>query len=173
MIRRLGLAVWVFAVACGGGKPATTSPPPVAAGSAAGAAPTSAGAGGGSSAPRPGIESLSSTIGDGLAAAGTASAYLHALVVQDWAGACATRVRAEREKLATRAGSCEAGLAAMFAHQPLELLATANTRDIRKRGGTIAVDIVQPGHVEPAMTLFLRREDALWLLVDLPDSDAF
>ena len=52
-------------------------------------------------------------------------------------------------------------------------LATANTRDIRKRGGTIAVDIAQPGQDRLAMTLFLRREDALWLLVDLSDSDAF
>ncbi|MEO7732230.1 MAG: hypothetical protein ABIY55_14750, partial [Kofleriaceae bacterium] len=105
--------------------------------------------------------------------AGTASAYLHALSQQDWAGACATRLRAEREKLAQRAGSCERGIQALFAKDPLELLATANTREIRKRGGTIAVDIAQPGQTRPAMTLFLRREDALWLLVDLPDSDAF
>ncbi len=173
MIRRLAITLCLFASACGGGKPPTPSPPPVAAGSGSAAVVTSEGSGSAGAGSGSGIETLSSTTGDGLAAAGTASAYLHALVKQDWAGACATRLRAEREKLAKRAGSCERGIQALFAKQPLELLATANTRDIRKRGGTIAVDIAQPGQTQPAMTLFLQREDALWLLVDLPDSDAF
>jgi hypothetical protein len=174
MIRRFGSAVVLCAaIACGGSK---APPAPATAGSSAGLVLPAPGSGSGSgagSALAPGVESLSSTDGDGLAAAGTASAYLHALSKQDWAGACATRLRAERAKLAKKSGSCERGLEAIFAKEPLQLLGTATTRDLRKRGGTIAVDIAQPGQTQLVMTLFLQREDGLWLLVDLPDADAF
>src|SRR6185369_15665546 len=154
MIRSLALALGLFVAACGGGK---TTPPaaPVAAG-AGSAAPSEGSAATGAGSGSNGVETLSSTDGDGLAAAGTASAYLHALSKQDWAGACATRLRAEREKLAKRAGSCEKGIEQLFAKEPLQLLGTANTRDVRKRGNTIAVDIAQPGQTQLAMTLFLR-----------------
>ena len=174
MIRRLGSAVVLCAaIACGGG-PSTPPAAPVATGSAAAGSKSSKGSeASATGSAKPGVEHLTSTDGDGLAAAGAAAAYLHALVKQDWAGACATRLRAEREKLAKRAGSCERGIEAMFGNQPLQLLATANTREIRKRGNTIAVDIAQPGQTQPVMTLFLQREDAVWLLVDLPDADAF
>jgi hypothetical protein len=119
------------------------------------------------------IERLSATAGEGGAAAATAIAYLRALVNHDWAGACATRLRVERQKFAQLAGSCEHAMEAMFAKQPVEIFSTAIAGDVRKRGGIIAVDIVQPGQTKPATTLLLQQEDQHWLLVDLPDTESF
>jgi hypothetical protein len=116
---------------------------------------------------------LSSATGDGLAASGTAAAYLHALANRDWSGACVTRIQAEREEAARLAGSCERGIANLPSTQATQPFTAGTVGAIRKRGSTIAVDIMVPGQPRPATTLFLRREDALWLLVDLPAAEAF
>ena len=119
------------------------------------------------------VERLSNATGDGAQAAQTATTYLHGVVKRDWGSVCSTRAHAEQAELARLGGSCERSMEKMFANQPVDLFATAALGEIRKRGATIAVDIVQPGQAKPAMTLLLRQEDARWLLVDLPDSDEF
>ena len=116
-------------------------------------------------------DSLSPTTGDGLAAAGTAAAYVHALVQKDWPGACNALAKSERAKLAAASGSCERGVAKKGA--PADQLNTATTGAVRKHDDLIAVDIVQPGQTQVLQTVFLKHEDALWLVVELPAAQTF
>lgn len=156
----------LIACACGGGKPKPAPPaPPADAGVDAVVAEAEPGDAG------PEIE-LSTRSEEGIAAAGAAFAYIHAVSVRDWAGACALLRRTERAKQsAAGGGSCNRGLAKQFDAAQVTALGTAATGAVRKRGNTMAVDIVQGAETKPIMTVFLEREDRLWLLVDV--SDAF
>lgn len=165
---RSAVVMLLLACACGGGKPKPAPPaPPADAGVDAVAAEADPGDAG------PEIE-LSTRSEDGIAAAGAAYAYIHAVSVRDWAGACALLRRAERAKQATAGGgSCNRGLAKQFDAAQVTALATAATGAVRKRGATMAVDIIQGtqgADAKPIMTVFLEREDRLWLLVDIADA---
>jgi len=72
-----------------------------------------------------------------------------------------------------KAGSCERGVEQQAAARAGAHLETASTAGVRKRDGVIAVDFVQPAQTNVVETLFLRREDGLWLVVHLPADQAF
>lgn len=102
-----------------------------------------------------------------------ALAYMRSIAKHDWAGACATRVPEERDKLATMAGTCERAFEQILSSQPVAMFSTVSVGGVRKRNGIIAVDLVQPGQTQPVTTVLLRQVAGQWLLVDLPDADAF
>jgi hypothetical protein len=165
MVRKA--AVLMLMLACGGTKPAPPAPPVV---TDAGVAVTDAEVGGDA-----GDEvELTSRSEDGIAAAGAAFAYIHAVSVRDWPGACALLRAQEKAKQAAKAGgSCPRGLEKQFDAARITALGTAATGSVRKRGKTLAVDITAPNQPQPIMVVYLQREDRLWLLVDVPDSEAF
>lgn len=110
---------------------------------------------------------------DEAAAIAVVDRYLKAVAAHDWAAACATRRERERDETARIAGSCERAFAAMFEDQPVEVFATARPAGVRHRGGTIAVDMVQPNQTEPLGTFYAVRDAGAWLLIDLPDEQGF
>src|SRR5260221_225969 len=136
-------AIVLLTVACGTSDRPTLATKPVvgAVPERAGAEPQSPTAAGSKGT----VEQLSATSGDGARAAATVTTYVRALVGHDWATVCATRLRGEREEVARLSGTCERGMAGMFANQPVAIFATVTVGGIRRRGDTIAVDLVQPG----------------------------
>lgn len=158
-------AVLMLLLACGGGKPKPAVVVVTDAGVGDAAAPADDAAA---------VEEveLSTRSEDGIAAAGAAFAYIHAVSVRDWSGACALLRAKEKAKLAA-GGSCPRGLERQFDAARITALATAATDGVRKKGKTMAVDITVPNQPKPIMTVYLQREDRLWLLVDVPDSEAF
>jgi hypothetical protein len=158
------LALLLVVAACHDSRPAESKPvaaTPASTGSAAPEASSTT------------VTHLSAARGDGALAGATALRYVRALAAKDWAGVCATWMKAQRDEVARLAGTCERAMEKMFANQPVDLFATVTVGDIRERGNTIAVDVVQPGQSAPAGTFTLRKEGSDWLLVDLPDDQSF
>jgi hypothetical protein len=131
------------------------------------AAAALAGCGGGEGAER--RLSVDDRGGDERAAAEVAQRYLRAVADRDWAGACATRTRSDREALETLAGSCTAGLRQVFAKRSYAMFGSLRARDVRIRGVVAAVDLVRPGQDEPVLTLSAVREGGRWLLENVPE----
>ena len=124
----------------------------------------------------PGLSSSSQTLGEGSSeqeAATIAIRYVRAVAAEDWAGACATRSKKDREEMARYAGSCERGFKVVFDGKPTALFETVETGAVRLRGTMARVNLHQPGHAgEPFMFVVAVRENGEWRLEDVPDSQA-
>lgn len=113
-------------------------------------------------------------IPDGLAAPERGAAeivlkYARAVADGDYARACATRVRAERTRLARASGTCERALLLNFSGRPRELFATMEVAAVRIRGDLAGVDLRQPGG-RTELTLAARRVRERWRVEDVPDA---
>ena len=123
--------------------------------------------------PRDGIEKVAVTEGDGARAAEIATRYMHAMGTRDWAGACATRPKSERDEMARIAGSCEKAFAMIGEKQPVEMMANVVATAVRRRGTQWAVDFNQPGQARPMGTLIVTRDGDSWFVIDVPDDQNF
>jgi len=74
-------------------------------------------------------EKIALNEGDGAGAAEIATRYMHAMGTRDWAGACATRPKSERDEMARIAGSCEKAFAMIGEKQPVEMMANERRRN--------------------------------------------
>lgn len=119
------------------------------------------------------VEAISVTEGDGAAAAASATRYVHAIAAQDFKAVCSTRAKDEQARMAKIAGSCEAGFRAVMKDRPVTVFSTLEAKQARRRGTRIAVDLVQPGQAEPAVTLITTREADQWVLIDVADEEHF
>jgi hypothetical protein len=137
-----------------------------------------AGCGGGKDGDDPGgddrSEPAAKTGADGRAsderqAADVAVEYVRSLVAEDWKAVCATRTEKERRELAKLAGTCESGMRAAFADRPVDVFEGVRAGDVRIRGDVAAVDLVQPGQKDPAITVSAVRENGRWLLENVPE----
>lgn len=122
---------------------------------------------------KPGVEILSSSSGDGAAAVAVAQAYVKAVGARDWAAACATRAKAEQDRMASIGGTCADGMAIAFEKQPVELIANATIARPRRRDGIIVVDMVMSFHDAKPEPMFLAQEDHKWVVIEREDSTAF
>lgn len=103
------------------------------------------------------------------AAAGIVLKYARAIADGNYERACATRVRAERERLARDSGSCERALLLNFRGRPRALFATIEAGAVRVRGDLAGVDLRQPGGAVE-LTLAARRVRDRWRVEDVPDA---
>jgi len=108
--------------------------------------------------------------GEERAAATIVLKYARSIAEGNYARACASRVRAERERFARESGSCERALLLNFRGRPRELFATIEAGAVRVRGDLAGVDLVQPGADEPDLTLAARRVRDRWRVEDVPDA---
>jgi hypothetical protein len=96
--------------------------------------------------------------------------YMRAVVDKDWAAACQTRTRREREDLARTGGSCARAFEIIFRGKATELFSAVEPGDVRIKGDLAGIDLVQPGHTRPALVLAAVRENGEWRLEDMDES---
>jgi hypothetical protein len=98
---------------------------------------------------------------------------ISAILAQDWSAACRTRVPTGRADYEREFSSCEQGFSVLFGGDPAarEFLADARVGDVRVRGKTAEVDVVQPGQTRPAATLAAVERDGKWYLRDTSDAE--
>lgn len=105
---------------------------------------------------------------DERAAAEIVLKYARSIAAGNYERACATRVRAERERFARASGSCERALLLNFRGRPRELFATIEALAVRVRDDLAGVDLGRPGGTTE-LTLAARRVRDRWRVEDVPD----
>ena len=103
------------------------------------------------------------------AAAAVALRYVRALVAQDWATACETRITQEQQRLADAGGgSCASAFAKLFKERPT----TDRYVGVRSarcyRGPYAGIDMIARTSRGPRITLGAVRQNGEWRLKDLP-----
>ncbi len=107
---------------------------------------------------------------DERAAATIVLKYARSIGEGNYARACASRVREERERFARRSGTCERALLLNFRGRPRELFATIEVGAVRIRGDLAGVDLRQPGGGAAELTLAARRVRDRWRVEDVADA---
>lgn len=104
------------------------------------------------------------------AAAGIVLKYARSVGEGNYARACASRVRQERERFTRESGSCERALLLNFRGRPRELFTTIEVGAVRIRGDLAGVDLRQPGGATE-LTLAARRVRDRWRVEDVADAE--
>lgn len=103
---------------------------------------------------------------DVIAAQATITAYFEAMSKRDYAGMCATRTAESRQSLASTAGTCETMMKVFTDKQPtLDPAGTTFTKP-RRRGDTIAFDLMKANDTRVYGPLYLKQEGGRWLLFE-------